>query len=212
MKIGIINYGIGNINSVVGALNNLGADYIVIEKQNEFDLIDKLILPGIGNFTKCKNILDEKNFTSIIREKVLTEFIPILGICLGMQLLASEGSEGSNNNFVAGLNLIKGKVISLRELGSKLVLPHIGWNNIYIKKKSPIIKNIPEDTDFYFVHNYAYTKIDKKSILAEASYGIKFPAIINNKNIWGTQFHPEKSSKAGMEIIKNFVNIENVKN
>ena len=212
MKIGIINYGIGNINSVVGALNNLGADYIVIEKQNEFDLIDKLILPGIGNFTKCKNILDEKNFTSIIREKVLTEFIPILGICLGMQLLASEGSEGSNNNFVAGLNLIKGKVISLRELGSKLVLPHIGWNNIYIKKKSPIIKNIPEETDFYFVHNYAYTEIDKKSIIAEASYGITFPALINNKNIWGTQFHPEKSSKAGMEIIKNFVNIENVKN
>lgn len=212
MKIGVINYGIGNIGSVIGSLNNLGVDYIVIEKEDHFDLIDKLILPGIGNFTKCKNILDAINFTSIIRKKVLIDSMPILGICLGMQLLASYGNEGSKNELVKGLDLIKGKVISLRELGNKLILPHIGWNNIHIKNKSLIVNNISMDTDFYFVHNYAYTEIDKKNIIAETTYGITFPVLINYKNIWGTQFHPEKSSKAGLEIIKNFIKIKNVKN
>ena len=212
MKIGIINYGIGNIGSVAGSLNNLGSDYIIIKKENDFDLIDKLILPGIGNFKKCKEILDSKNFTTKIREKVLIENIPILGICLGMQLLASFGKEGSGSKFIEGLNLIAGEVISLKEMGSKLVLPHIGWNNINIKKKSQITKNIPMNTDFYFVHSYAYTQINKKNIIAVAAYGVNFPVLINYKNIWGTQFHPEKSSKAGLEIIKNFINIDNVKN
>ena len=123
-----------------------------------------------------------------------------------MQLLASSGTEG-NNKLSEGLNLINGKVINLKELGSNLVLPHIGWNNILIKNRSPILKNIPDNTDFYFVHNYAYTELSKVNIIAEASYGINFPVLINNKNVWGTQFHPEKSSKAGVEIIKNFIKL-----
>ena len=205
MKVGIINYGIGNISSVAGSLNNIGIEHIIIKKENEFDLVDKLILPGIGNFRKCKEILDNKNFSSKIKEKVLKDKIPILGICLGMQLLASWGNEGSDESFVEGLNLIDGKVVSLKDLGSSLVLPHIGWNNIKIKNQSNLIKNIPMDTDFYFVHSYAYTQIEEKNIIAVASYGVEFPALINYKNIWGAQFHPEKSSRAGLEIIKNFI-------
>jgi len=206
MIIGIINYGIGNIGSVIGSINKLGFKYKVIEKETEFDLIDKLILPGIGNFKSCKDILDSKNFTTKIRDKVLLDKVPILGICLGMQLLASYGAEGSENNFSEGLNLIEGKVVSLQHLGSKLILPHIGWNNINLKHKSSIVQSIPNDTDFYFVHSYAYTDIKKSYVIAEASYGVSFPVIINFNNVWGTQFHPEKSSTAGLEIIKNFIN------
>ena len=206
MKIGIISYGIGNIGSVIGSLNNIGVNYQIIEEEMQFDDVDKLILPGIGSFKKCKEILDEKNFTKQILDKVIKEKIPILGICLGMQLLAYLGAEGSINSFSKGLNLIEGKVANLKNLGSTLILPHIGWNNIKIKNNSPIIKNIPDDTDFYFVHSFAYNDINKKYIIAEANYGTSFPVIIQKKHIWGTQFHPEKSSKAGLEIIKNFIN------
>ena len=205
MKVGIINYGIGNISSVAGSLNNIGVEYIIIKRENEFDLVDKLILPGIGNFKKCREILDKKNFSSKIKEKVLKDNIPILGICLGMQLLASWGNEGSDKNFTEGLNLINGKVVSLKDLGSNLVLPHIGWNNIKIKNQSNLIKNIPMNTDFYFVHSYAYTEIEEKNIIAVASYGVEFPVLVNYENIWGAQFHPEKSSRAGLELIKNFI-------
>ena len=205
MIIGIISYGIGNIGSVVGSLNNLGINYQIIEEEMQFDHIDKLILPGIGSFKKCEEILDKKKFTKKIIEKVTVEKIPILGICLGMQLLASLGAEGNINGFSKGLKLIEGKVENLKKLGSNFILPHIGWNNIKIKKNSPIIKNIPNDTDFYFVHSFAYNDIDQKYIIAETSYGIHFPVIIQKKHIWGTQFHPEKSSKAGLETIKNFI-------
>ena len=205
MNIGIINYGISNINSVIGAIKNLGFEHLIIESINDFDRVNKLILPGIGNFKKCKEILDYKSYTSKIRQKVLIEKTPILGICLGMQLLANFGSEGSQNCLAEGLNLIEGKVINLKELGSNLVLPHIGWNNVLINKKSQILHNVPNNTDFYFVHSYAYSSINKNYIIAEANHGINFPAIINHNHIWGTQFHPEKSSKAGLEIIKNFI-------
>ena len=205
MKVGIISYGIGNVGSVIGCLNNLGVQYQIIKEKNEFNGVDKLILPGVGNFKKCKEILDEKNFTKIIREKVLIQKIPILGICLGMQLLAHLGSEGNKNKLSEGLKLIQGNVESLKKLGTKCILPHVGWNSIKIKKLSSIIKNIPDNTDFYFVHSYAFTNIKEEYIIAEAKYGINFPVIIQYRNVWGTQFHPEKSSKAGQEILKNFI-------
>ena len=206
MKIGIISYGIGNVGSVVGCINNIGVEYQVIKEKNEFNGIDKLILPGVGNFKKCKEILDKKNFTKIIREKVLINKTPILGICLGMQLLAYLGSEGNNEGFSEGLKLIKGNVENLKKLGSKSILPHIGWNSVKIQKPAPIVKNIPNNTDFYFVHSYAFTNIKKEYVIAETNYGIDFPVIIQYQNVLGTQFHPEKSSKAGQEIIKNFIN------
>ena len=205
MNIGIINYGVGNINSVVGAIKNLGYKYQVIEKVAEFDQTDKLILPGIGNFKKCIETLNLKGFSKKIKEKVSKDKIPILGICLGMQLLASGGTEGNNSTLSKGLNLIEGKVINLKELGTKSVLPHVGWNNIRIKNSSNILKGIPNNTDFYFVHNFAYHSINDEYIIAETNYDINFPAIIKKKHIWGTQFHPEKSSKWGLKIIKNFL-------
>ena len=125
-----------------------------------------------------------------------------------MQLLASKGTEGCiDNNTFEGLNLIKGKIVNLKKLGSKMILPHIGWNNVQMRKNSNITKNIPDETDFYFVHTYAYTDISEDCIIGYCKHGVKFPVIINNKNVWGTQFHPEKSSKAGLKIIENFINI-----
>ena len=209
MIIGIINYGVGNIGSVIGSINNLGFQYKVIENESEFDAVDRLILPGVGNFKKCKKILDSKNFTSRIKKKVLKDKMPILGICLGMQLLASYGTEGSkDNDFSEGLNLISGNIVSLKRLGSNLVLPHIGWNNIKIKQDNSLIENIPDNTDFYFVHSYAFSNVKENYVIAEASYGVSFPVIVNHKNVWGTQFHPEKSSAAGLEIIKKFISIK----
>ena len=190
MVIGIINYGVGNIGSVIGSINNLGFKYKVIENAEEFDRVD------------------EKNFSQRIKEKVLVEEVPILGICLGMQLLASFGAEGNDDNsFSEGLDLISGNIINLKQLGSNLVLPHVGWNNISINKQTNLIKNIPDNTDFYFVHSYAFSNINQEYIVAEACYGVSFPVVVNYKNVWGTQFHPEKSSVAGLEIIKNFINL-----
>ena len=205
MNVGIINYGIGNISSVVGAIKNLEYKHQVIEKVTEFDQIDKLILPGIGNFKKCIEILDSKGFTEKLKEKVLKDKIPILGICLGMQLLASWGAEGNDANLSKGLNLIEGKIINLKELGTNKELPHVGWNSISIKNSSNILKGIPNNTDFYFVHNFAYHSINDEYVIAEANYGINFPAVITKEHIWATQFHPEKSSKWGLKIIKNFL-------
>ena len=205
MNVGIINYGIGNINSVAGAIKNLGYKYQVIEKVTEFDQIDKLILPGIGNFKKSIEILELKGFSKKIKEKVSKKKIPILGICLGMQLLASWGAEGSDATLLKGLNLIEGKVINLKELGTNSVLPHVGWNSIRIKNNSNILKGIPNNTDFFFVHSFAYHSINDKYVIAETNYDINFPAVITKEHIWATQFHPEKSSKAGLIIIKNFL-------
>ena len=113
-----------------------------------------------------------------------------------MQLLAYLGSEGNNEGFSEGLKLIKGNVENLKKLGSKSILPHIGWNSVKIQKPAPIVKNIPNNTDFYFVHSYAFTNIKKEYVIAETNYGIDFPVIIQYQNVLGTQFHPEKSSKA----------------
>lgn len=205
MNVGIINYGIGNISSVVGAIKNLGYEYHVIERVRDFDQIDKLILPGIGNFKKCMETLNLIGFTKKIKEKVSNDKIPILGICLGMQLLASWGAEGNDATLSNGLDLIEGKIINLKELGTNKKLPHVGWNSISIKNDSNFLKDIPNNTDFYFVHSFAYHSINDEYVIAEANYGINFPAVITKEHIWATQFHPEKSSKWGLKIIKNFL-------
>lgn len=208
MKIAIIDYGVGNIGSVYNALKKLDFDANIINNPSKIKNYDSLILPGVGNFTKSKKTLDDKGWSEEIIENVKFKGKPILGICLGMQLLSEFGTEGNNNDsntFTEGLGLIEGCIESLQKQSCDKRLPHMGWNSILWERESFFNKNIPNNTDFYFVHNFSFTPTIKENVLAYTNYSIPIVAVIGRDNIWGVQFHPEKSSKAGFQILKNFL-------
>jgi len=208
MKIGIIDYGIGNLGSVYEALNELGVTSCLVNRPSEMHTFDKLVLPGVGGFKSCKATLDDFGWTEAIQEEVLGFNKPILGICLGMQLLADFGAEGvAKDEFTKGLGLIPGKVVSLKSLGCKERVPHVGWDDVTSSVSSHyLMSGIPDGTDFYFVHSYAFIPDNLDVISASCYYGgVDITAAVSQKNIWGTQFHPEKSSKAGYKLLQNFI-------
>ncbi len=210
MKIGIINYGLGNIGSVFQAVKNICLNPQIVDNPSDLKKVDKLIFPGVGNFKRSKTILDNNGWTDEILNATLNLNKPILGICLGMQLLAEFGYEGffsGDNLKVKGLSLIKGEVVNLKNLGCKEKIPHMGWNTVTWEGEPDLLKGIPNSMDFYFVHSFAFVPKYDSELIANANYSIPITSIINRNNIWGTQFHPEKSSKAGLKIIKNFVDI-----
>tara|TARA_B100002052_G_scaffold297729_1_gene329164 strand:- start:1093 stop:1737 length:645 start_codon:yes stop_codon:yes gene_type:complete len=209
VKVAVIDYGVGNLGSVMRSLEELRVTPMLIKNPNDMSSADSFILPGVGNFADCANILEKNGWKESINNQVISQEKPILGICLGMQLLASigmEGSEGLNPNGTEGLSLIPGCVKSLRELGCNLSVPHVGWNEIkcYSKNES-LFDNIPDGTDFYFVHSYVFVPDSNEHIIAVTDYGISVVAAVRKDHIWGTQFHPEKSSKAGFRLLKNFI-------
>jgi glutamine amidotransferase len=207
MKIGVINYGTGNIYSISNALNEIGADHIVINSPCEIYKADAIILPGVGSFFDSKKKLDENYWTEEIIEFVTNKSKALLGICLGMQLLADSSTEGLSNKVTHGLGLIPGSVDHLRAFGCNLRTPHVGWNSINLTQNhNPMFEKINDATDFYFVHSFVFSPINKDHLLATSEYGINFAAAVGKERIWGTQFHPEKSSKAGFLILKNFIN------
>jgi len=206
LKVGILDYGVGNLASVYRALEHLATAPIAVSRAVDIHKVDKLILPGVGSFTDCKLILDQGGWSDELREAVLVNKKPLLGICLGMQLLAGLGEEGAYDwNFTKGLGLIPGKVLNLLSLGCDKRTPHVGWNTVYLKNQNSLFKNISTATDFYFVHSYAFVPDDEQMIIAEVNHGVTFAAAVAHDQVWGTQFHPEKSSKAGLQILKNFV-------
>ena len=209
MKVGIINYGIGNLGSVYRALEELNVEPFFIKTPKDIKNCDSLILPGVGNFTKCKLLLDSNDWTSYIKESVFIKRKYILGICLGMQLLAEYGYEGITNKNLPtpGLGLIEGNVVKMTSMGCKEKVPHMGWNSIKATKKSDLLNEIPDGTDFYFVHSYLFDVKNKSDIIATTDYSISIPSIVGKDNILGTQFHPEKSSKAGFKILQNFIKL-----
>ncbi len=209
MKIGIIKYGLGNIGSVYQALKNLNASVEVVDDPININKMDKLIFPGVGNFTRSKVILDNFGWTQEILNATLIYKKPILGICLGMQLLAECGYEGlleGDKSMKNGLSLISGEVVNLKDLGCKERIPHMGWNTVKWDNSNDLLMGIPNAIDFYFVHSYAFVPKNKNEIIATTDYSLPITAIVNKDNIWGTQFHPEKSSKAGLKILQNFIN------
>ena len=210
MKVAIIDYGVGNLGSVARSLEKLNTTPLLVDDPSNLHIGDRLILPGVGNFTDCATILNEKNWTQAIIKEVTQNGKPLLGICLGMQLLASYGTEGSTEEDykgTKGLGLIPGSVKSLKELGCSLRIPHVGWNEAIIKSStSGLFNGIPNHTDFYFVHSYAFTPSDAEHTIATCDYDISIVAAVRHKNIWGTQFHPEKSSRAGFKLLQNFIN------
>lgn len=172
--------------------------------------MDKLILPGVGNFADCIEQLEKDGWVEELKSQVLGGGKSLLGVCVGMQLLATCSAEGSpsvdGEQHPGGLGFVPGRVEHLRQLGCGLRVPHVGWNSVRgIAEQEGLFAGIPEGTDFYFVHSYAYVPDDPADSVAVADYGTTFTAAVRRGNVWGTQFHPEKSSKAGLRLIKNFV-------
>lgn len=202
MKVALIDYGLGNLGSVRRAIAELGADPHLAAAPGELRSADRVILPGVGSFADGMKLLDAGGWIGAIREEA-AKGKPVLGICLGMQLLASRGTEGGDTE---GLDLIAGTVVGLQTLGCSLRIPHVGWNEITVRDPScELLDDIPCGTDFYFVHSYAFTPQDPEHVRATTAYGPPIPAVVANGNVAGTQFHPEKSSKAGFRILRNFL-------
>ena len=205
--IGIVDYNAGNITSVERALNSLGIEFILSKKPQDLANCDKLIFPGVGDAAYAMEQLKLTGFDNFLKEWAAAGK-PILGICLGSQIIFDWSEEGNTQC----LGLVKGKIKhffnidnSLKQKGIKV--PHMGWNNLERKVSDcSILKNVPENADFYFVHSYVICPDDSKVVAATADYGIKVPAVIQSGNIYACQFHPEKSGKPGLKILENFCN------
>mgnify|MGYP001619555017 CR=1 FL=1 len=195
--IGIIHYDMGNITSVKNACDFIGVPAVIIRKPEELDRVDRIILPGVGAFRMGMEKLNKLGFEDAIKRKV-AESYPLLGICLGMQLLASVGEEGGES---LGLNLIKGRVLRFDLV--ELRVPHVGWNNVNISRENPLIKE-ESGLDFYFVHSYHMLLDDKEDEIVSCEYGKRFTAAVAHGSIFGTQFHPEKSFRSGLDILRRF--------
>jgi glutamine amidotransferase len=202
MTICIVDANSGNKKSVYNLIKYLCYDVRVSRSAEDINKATHLILPGVGSYSEMMSKLKKYNLIDILSNEVLIKKKPFLGICVGMQVLSTFGYEFEKS---AGLNWIEGIVRKLKT--DNLKLPHIGWNNILIQKKDKILNEIDENSNFYFLHSYVFESRITNSIIAETSYGESFPCIINSDNIWGFQFHPEKSQIPGQLILKNFLKL-----
>ena len=210
----IIDYGSGNIksvyNSVRRTLDNLNkySEVKVSRSLLEIEKADKIILPGVGSFDQCINRIRKiKDLVETLKDQVIIQKKPFLGICVGMQILADYGYE---NQKTQGLSWINGDVKPLKNFldnSLNLKIPHMGWNSISINKKNNLFEDITDNDQFYFVHSYFFDIKHKKNIICNTKYGINIPAIINENNIFGFQFHPEKSGKSGLNLLSSFLSI-----
>jgi glutamine amidotransferase len=197
--VGIINYGIGNIRSVFNALEYIGLEAEILEADADFGECSHLILPGVGAYAKAMKNITASGIDQKIRKHVFSNK-PLLGICLGMQLLSISGEEGVDTQ---GLGFIEGEV---RKMDVSLHIPHVGWNNIKIHQEHPILENVKRDVDFYFVHSYQFQCEKETSLIATTDYEKEITAIVAEGSVVGTQFHPEKSQTNGLKILENFCN------
>ncbi len=200
-KICILDYGSGNVKSVENLIKYLNYDFVISNNENDIIECTHLILPGVGSFEYAMMKINEKIPISTLKNEVLIKEKNFMGICVGMQVLAQFGYE---NGKFEGLGWIEGDVKKLKT--QNLSLPHIGWNNCEIVKEDNIFKDLNDVRDFYFLHSYALEIKNNNEIIATTSYGTSFCSVLKKKNIYGIQFHPEKSQKAGMILINNFLN------
>jgi glutamine amidotransferase len=203
-QITIIDYQMGNIFSVEKKIRKLGYQVIVSSDKKQIESADKLVFPGVGHFGKAMTNLQSLGLIDVLNETVLAKKTPILGICLGMQLFARKSEEGNSE----GLGWIAGEVVKFNVLDKvKYKVPHTGWNNAVVKKDSYLMKDISMDDEFYFVHAYHFSGANKEDILAETQYEEAFISCVQKENIFGVQFHPEKSHHSGQQLIKNFIDL-----
>lgn len=205
MKIGIIDYGMGNILSVINAVDYLGYDFGIIKEKDDFEKISKLILPGVGAFQDCMKNLKEKDFISCLNREVIDNEKTILGICLGMQVMAKSSNEGGVSE---GLGWFDAKVEKIRAKDFGLKIPHIGWNTVNFNQDSFLFKGVPQHSACYFVHSYSMSCTNRENIIAITDYGAEITAAVHKNNIIATQFHPEKSQEIGLRILENFLEWE----
>ena len=200
----IVNYGMGNFGSVANMLKKIGANYIITSDLDTIRNAEKLILPGVGSFDAAISRIDKMGLREIILDLAINKKIPLLGICLGMQLLMDNSEEGS----LLGLGLIKGKAFHFNHhLHNDLKVPHMGWNQVSINNLSPITVGYQDEIRFYFVHSYFVRVENETNSIMKCNYGIEFDAAVQKNNIFGAQFHPEKSHRFGMQFFKNFVEL-----
>ncbi|MCS7242401.1 imidazole glycerol phosphate synthase subunit HisH [Candidatus Caldatribacterium sp.] len=200
--IALVDYGMGNIRSVLKAFEAVGAEIFIARTPEEIKKAKAIVLPGVGAFKDCMNNLKNYGLITSIKEDIL-KGKPYLGICLGMQILFSESEEFGHTE---GLNIFSGKVVRFN-LPKDYKIPHMGWNSLKIKSKTKILNGIPDNSFFYFVHSYYVVPEDEKIVTAVTEYGIDFTSMVTYENIFATQFHPEKSQKVGLKLIKNFTEL-----
>jgi glutamine amidotransferase len=201
MTVLVINYGMGNLASVGRAFEECGATVSISDDPRDLDTADRIVLPGVGAFPDGMRNLLIAGWSDKLREVLRNPEVKLLGICLGMQLLAEVGHEGA---VTPGLGFIPGKVKRFIPLNGERV-PHVGWNEINASHSHPLLHAIPDGTDFYFVHSYHFEASRETHVLATTQYCGNFNAIVASGNIFGMQFHPEKSSKQGFQLIRNFL-------
>jgi glutamine amidotransferase len=201
LRVGIIDIGIGSINSVARSLERVGATVGFVETPVQLKLFDKLVFPGVGSFSTAAEKLRQNEFGACISECIQQRQTPFLGICLGMQLLGTYGYENGGSH---GLGLIPAEVGLLDAAGHGLSLPHVGWNDVTHTDNSMFL-DIPQDTSFYFVHSYCMPNYIAECEVAHCKHGETFAAAVQKDWLWGTQFHPEKSQNAGLKLLKNFI-------
>jgi glutamine amidotransferase len=204
-KIGIVNYGTGNLASVGNALNKLGANYEFLDDAKKFSSVDKLVLPGVGAFGSGMKALHERGMIDELLRYVENKNNKLLGICLGMQLLLSRSCENGDN---AGLNLLSGTVERLSDVVVNMPVPNIGWCYIDSHRDSIMLEGLAkEQLCFYFVHGY-YCKLENRNMVTGTlNYGVEFDVVVEHENIFGCQFHPEKSQSSGLKVLNNFIHI-----
>ena len=195
--IAIIDYGVGNLRSIEKAFAATGNTAIVTDDERVLRKAKGLVLPGVGAFAACMKALSTAGFDSLIRTRVM-EGTPVLGICVGMQMLFEESDEFGKS---PGLGLLRGRV---RRFSDELLVPCVGWNQVRKRHSHPILSKIEDEAFFYFVHSYHAEVDDQRMVVGEANYGVSYPSVVANGELYGVQFHPEKSQAVGLQLLANF--------
>ena len=195
--VAIIDYGVGNLRSVEKAFAATGCDAIVSDDENVLREAHRLVLPGVGAFAACMRALKEHGFDRLVRDKV-SEGTPLLGVCVGMQMLFEESDEFGSTR---GLGLLKGTV---RRFGNELVVPHVGWNRIHQKREHALFEGVEDHAFCYFVHSFYCQPSDDEVVVGETEYGERYASVVARGNVCGVQFHPEKSQDVGLRMLRNF--------
>ncbi|HCD7429160.1 imidazole glycerol phosphate synthase subunit HisH [Citrobacter cronae] len=198
--IALVDYGLGNIKAFSNVYNKLNIEYVLASTPETLSTASHIILPGVGAFDHAMQMLNKSGLRDTLEELVLGKKIPVLGICVGMQMMARRSDEGN----MEGLGWIAAEVRKFPDSCDDYPLPHMGWNNISLTGEYPLTKDLTDDKRFYFLHSYYMDCEDQSNILALASYSSEFSCIVQNNNIYGIQCHPEKSHKNGISILKNF--------